>query len=103
MTRRSMPTMFIVQQAFAEHQDLRNIDSSFHVVPVGDWHNDHDLKALGVRYRDVLVAYARSIGPFLERHYDRAQAEELVNGFIADLHGNEHIVSAYYTIHAERV
>ncbi|KAH9856397.1 S-adenosyl-L-methionine-dependent methyltransferase [Lenzites betulinus] len=98
-----LPTMFDMQTAVGSRDDLRVVQSSFVAIPVGDWPEEQGMKALGVKYRDVLVAYAHSMRTFLEGFHAADVVDGLIDGFIADLHGQNSLVSAYYANHAERI
>ncbi|KAH9856406.1 S-adenosyl-L-methionine-dependent methyltransferase [Lenzites betulinus] len=97
------PTAFDMARCVANQEELRTLQSSVISVPVGDWHEDQNMKALGVKYRDVLVAYAHSMRTFLEGFHAADDVDGLIDGFIADLHGQNSLVSAYYVNHAERI
>ncbi|KAI0644446.1 S-adenosyl-L-methionine-dependent methyltransferase [Trametes meyenii] len=71
-------------------------------VPVGSWSECPRLRFIGSTYCDVLIAYASSMRPFLERSMSPLLVEDLVQGYVSDLLNIRGLFSVFCVVHAVR-
>jgi len=89
----------------AESGRFRDITPQFHLVPIGDWHPDPAMQALGNNFRDIWVRYADSLRPMLREGLglDEVQVDELVAGYVNDMDNVSGMIGVYHTVHAKKV
>ena len=77
------------------------VPQKFH-VPVGTWHEDPELRALGAQYRDSTTAYAWSMHPILSEWLSDAEATVLVNDYVEEINDVDGMWVTCFTVHARR-
>jgi hypothetical protein len=90
----------------AESGQFQDITAQFHVVPIGDWHPDPVMKELGNDFRSVWVRYADSLKPMLGEPglgMNEAQIDDLMEGYLQDMHNTSGMVGVYHTVHAKKI
>ncbi|KAI0686928.1 S-adenosyl-L-methionine-dependent methyltransferase [Cytidiella melzeri] len=73
-------------------------------MPVGDWHNDPELRYIGYWFRENLVRYALSMEVMMiEVGMRPADVQAMVRGFIREMYEVRGMVCKYFTLRARRV
>ena len=101
-----VPVASRIPNWLAESDQFQDITVERHFLPIGDWHPDPGMKALGEDFRDIWVRYADSLKPVLREPnlgLNEAQIDELVAGFEDDMHTVPGMVGVYHTVHAIKV
>jgi len=88
----------------AESGRFQDITAHLHAVPIGNWHPDPAMQVLGNTFRDMLVRYAKNLGPMLkEAGLDNAQVDELVTGYVNDMENVSGMIGVYHTVYAKKI
>lgn len=75
-----------------------------HVLPIGTWHPDPNLKRLGGLFRESLVTWMESMVPLLrDGGLSDRQISSLIHECIAELEGTEGMFAVYYTFWTRRL
>ncbi|KAH9886678.1 S-adenosyl-L-methionine-dependent methyltransferase [Cubamyces lactineus] len=86
-----------------ETRQFTNIEAKRFHAPIGDWPSDPEMKAMGREFREMMIVYARSMKEVLLGGPYAADAEELTQGYLHDIHTIPGIVSTCFTVHARRI
>ncbi|KAG6826942.1 hypothetical protein H0H92_013819 [Tricholoma furcatifolium] len=80
-----------------------DITPMVYYVPIGPWHSEPVMKALGRAFRAIMVRYADSTKPLLtEAGCTPQQIDAIVEGYMDDLMTIRGLSAVYHTVHARR-
>jgi hypothetical protein len=89
----------------SESAQFEDITAQYHIVPIGDWYDEPTMRMLGNNFRSLLVTYGNSLKPLLREPgsgLDDTQVDEMVAGFVNDMHNVSGMVGVYHTVHAKK-
>ena len=92
-----------IPQLLAQSGWFTNIVVREHFMPIGEWHTNPTMRALGGQYREMVATYARSMRALLVEGGHAAHADDLVEGYITETWEVSGLYSTCFTIHARRV
>ncbi|KAJ3007304.1 hypothetical protein NUW54_g3598 [Trametes sanguinea] len=69
---------------------------------VGDWPVGSSDRHDGIRMRDVLIEFAKSMREFLGKYLITPLVDDLIEGFVSDLNTVSPMYTTYHTVHAMR-
>jgi len=90
----------------AESGHFRDITSQKYAVPIGDWHPEPSMQALGNALRHALQLSTNGLKLILKEPklgLEEAQIDELVMGYVQEMYHVSGMVAVYHTVHARSI
>lgn len=99
-----MPVAQRLEDLIADSALFDELSARKYNTPIGDWHPDPSMRAIGVAMREQLVVYSDSMREVLvEGGMDVAAVDSLVQGYRHELNTVRGLMAVYYTVHARRI
>lgn len=99
-----LPAALHIPSCLAASGCFSDITTERRAMPIGDWHPDPAMRALGNDFRDMWVRYAHNLKPMLkEEGLDDAHIEQLMVGYVSDMYRVSGMVGVFCTVHAKKV